>query len=263
MELLRHSARSPLEFLRPERLICHMRSFDRVEADADPPGTAVITEIGLVMAKAFVREGAHVTLLDKALPDVVVSTINELGARFLEVDVTDPQSINAIVTDDGDAIPLEWTCRLGWPSWNTEDALHEDPIEFLFGLTDGDPPKTRRLDTLAIGIVLCIPPYPFAGERAEETVGVPIWGLTPSIENNMHWCMVQADKGELATAGTYIGVSVGTGSTVVDARDDALRVLNRLTIPAAPYWRVDAGARLRRGFPKLQENGFALGALYA
>lgn len=62
---------------------------------------------------------------------------------------------------------------------------------------------------------------------------------------------------------TYVGVSVGTGSTVVQARDEALRVLNRLTIPASPYWRVDAGARLRRGLPKLQEHGFATGAAYA
>src|SRR5262245_28641107 len=49
------------------------------------------------MAKAFAAHGAAVTLLDKLLPDAVAPAIDELGARFLELDVTDPQSVDAAV----------------------------------------------------------------------------------------------------------------------------------------------------------------------
>jgi phosphoribosylamine-glycine ligase len=72
-----------------------------------------------------------------------------------------------------------------------------------------------------------------------------------------------ANASHLVTSGSYVLVSTGTGESVVEARTRAYRVLDRLTIPASPFWRIDIGARLRSGLDKLQTHGFATGMRYA
>lgn len=184
--------------------------------------------------------------------------------------------VNCIVDSDGNPWPLEFTMRLGYPAINIEIALHDgDPIEFLAGLAAGKPPRSRVLDKIAVGVVLAIPPYPMGHERAEEVVNVPIWGVTPGIEPDLHFCDVMhgnapqiangATKHEphLATAGSYVMVATGTADSIVSARNSAHRVLNRLTIPASPFWRNDIGQRLRGQLPGLQANGYALGLNYS
>jgi phosphoribosylamine---glycine ligase len=173
--------------------------------------------------------------------------------------------VNCIVDDAGTPWPLEFTMRFGYPAINIELALHRgDPIEFLMGVATGRPPNTRELNTVAVGVVLALPPYPFGHERPDEVVGVPVWGVVPSIEDNIHACNVQVDRdGQLATAGSYVLVSTGTGETVVKARAQAHRVIDRLTIPASPFYRNDIGARLRGQIPKLQQHGYAKGLVYA
>jgi hypothetical protein len=59
------------------------------------------------------------------------------------------------VDEDGTPWPLEFTCRLGWPAFNIELALHKnDPVAFLVGLaSDASAPKQRQLDAVAVGVV--------------------------------------------------------------------------------------------------------------
>ena len=184
--------------------------------------------------------------------------------------------VNCIVDGDGNPWPLEFTMRFGYPAINIELALHDgDPIEFLAGIASGDPPRSRRFDEIAVGVVTAIPPYPFGHEVAAETVGVPIWGITEGIEEHLHFCDVQLDAAprldsgkivkdaHLCTSGSYVLVATGTGQTVVGARRGAYRVLDRLTIPASPFWRNDIGSRLRGQLPDLQKHGYATGMTYA
>lgn len=172
--------------------------------------------------------------------------------------------VNCIVDDEGTPWPLEFTMRLGYPAINIELALHDnDPVEFLMAVATGNKPPPRKLDTIAVGIVQAIWPYPAKHERTEEVVGQPIWGVTPAIENAIHPVMVQVKDDQLATAGSYVLVSTGLGSTVSEARHQAARVLDRLTIPANSYYRNDIGGRLRGQLPRLQKNGYAIGFAYA
>ena len=173
--------------------------------------------------------------------------------------------VNCIIDAEGSPWPLEFTMRFGYPAINIELALHRgDPIEFLAGVASGKPPKTRAMDEVAVGVVMALPPYPWGHEKTEEVVGVPIWGVTAGIEDALHPVMVQVDRNDqLATAGSYVLVSTGTGKTVVEARRGAYRVLDRLTVPASPFWRNDIGGRLRGQLPMVQEHGFAVGLEYA
>jgi len=192
--------------------------------------------------------------------------LKPLEDRLVSLGYVGNIDVNCIVDEDGSPWPLEFTARFGYPAINIELALHGDPIEFLAGLAAGKPPKTRRLDEVAVGVVCALPPYPYR-EKPDETVGVPIWGVTPGIEDNIHLCMAQVGEFEkrptLMTAGSYVLVSTGTGESVVAARNEAYRVLDRLTIPASPFWRNDIGSRLSRDVPRLQEHGYAAGLRYS
>jgi phosphoribosylamine--glycine ligase len=198
--------------------------------------------------------------------------LKPLEDRIVGMGYTGNIDVNCIIDEDGTPHPLEWTSRLGWPSTNIELALHKsDPIEFLACVASGDTPPTRQLNTVAVGVVMAIPPYPMGHERTEEVVNVPIWGVTPGIEDNLHFCDVMlgtapsgvTQEPHLATAGSYVLVSTGVGETVVKARNEAHRVLERIRIPASPFWRNDIGSRLRSEIPKLQEHGYARGLDYA
>ena len=154
--------------------------------------------------------------------------------------------------------------RLGWPAFNIEPALHDgDIVEFLAGLCEGKPPNTRRMNEVAVGVVISLPPYPHSHAKTEEVVGVPVWGMVPSIEDRVHFCAAQMEKGELATAGDYVCVCTGTGDTVQAARNAVYRTAQRLQFPIKPQYRVDIGQRLARDLDRLQTHGFAKGMEYA
>lgn len=171
--------------------------------------------------------------------------------------------VNTIISG-ADPFPLEWTSRLGWPAFNIELALHEaDPVEFLYAVATGSRPPLRKMDEIAVGVVLALPPYPFGHERSDEVVSVPIWGVTPSLEDRLHYCSVMEGGGQLLTAGSYVLVGTGVADNVVSARNSAHRALDRLTIPVSPFYRDDIGARLRRQIEPLQAHGFATGMQYS
>jgi phosphoribosylamine---glycine ligase len=67
--------------------------------------------------------------------------------------------MTAPLDEDGTPWPLEFTCRLGWPAFNIELALHKnDPVAFLVGLaSDASAPKQRQLDAVAAGFLMPCP----------------------------------------------------------------------------------------------------------
>lgn len=182
--------------------------------------------------------------------------------------------VNCIVDDSGTAWPLEWTGRLGWPAFNIETALHDgDPIEFLAGVAGGKAPATRRMDEVAVGVVMALPPYPHGHEKPGEVVGVPIWdrgrsdgvhyvnaamGALPAVEGGK----VQKMQG-LVTAGSYVCVVTGSGETVQQARRNAYARTESVHMPADDFHRPDIGARLARQLPDLQAHGYAMGIRFS
>ena len=173
--------------------------------------------------------------------------------------------VGTIIDEYGDVYPLEFTVRCGWPSTNIEQDLYDgDFIEFLAGLAEGHPPRNaRRMDEVAVGIVLALPPFPFPITDYDQVVGWPIYGITPSIEDRVHFAQAMIDKDRLMTAGDYVAICTGTGDTIQAARGQAYRTVDRLSLPATPYWRDDIGQRLARDLDRLQTHGFAKGMEYA
>ena len=68
----------------------------------------------------------------------------------------------------------------------------------------------------------------------DDIVGVPVFG----VDDDPHWhpCEMMAERdGGLATAGHYVGVSVGAGATVRAAARGAYKTLDKLSMPASPF----------------------------
>jgi phosphoribosylamine--glycine ligase len=185
--------------------------------------------------------------------------------------------VNCIIDEEGTPWPLEFTTRFGWPSTNIEIALGgKDFIEFLSGVTSGKPTRSGHvLDRIAIGVVMAIPDYPYSHVTRKEVIGVPLYGLTAALAEHWHPCEMMMGEAPhslagsvtrgpcMVTAGDYVGVMTGTGETVQAARDAVYRRLDRIEMPASPFWRVDIGRRLTSELPKLQALGYATDASYA
>ena len=170
--------------------------------------------------------------------------------------------VNCIVDDNGSAWPLEFTMRLGWPAYNIEtDLFDADPIEFFHALASGGSTKgAHRIGEVAVGVIAAIPPFPHSPRDYEDLVGIPIHGATEAF----HPCEAMAGEaaGTLASAGSYLGVSVGREPTVREAARGSYRALRKISIPASLLYRNDIGRRLSRDLPQLQDHGFATGMTY-
>lgn len=181
--------------------------------------------------------------------------------------------VNCIIDDDGNPWPLEFTMRPGWPTFNIQQPLHEgDPVEWLMDLHQGKDAKTFTMDTVAAGVVLSIPDYPYSHLTRKEVVGIPIY--TESWDN-LHPCecmmgqgpdMVNGtivDRPMMVTAGDYVLVATATGEDVLSTTKSVYRTLKDLSLPNSPMYRTDIGKRLRKQLPQLQTNGFAKSLAYS
>jgi len=205
-------------------------------------------EMGTVLR--FVRRSKLAEMVLKPLEP----QLERLGDIALNVDV------NCIISDDGTTWPLEFTMRCGWPAFNIETDLFEcDPLEFLYAVAAGEQTRgAHLLNQPAVGTIACVPPYPHPPRDYDEIVGIPIFGIDD--EDHFHPCEVMAgSNSKYATAGHYVGVAVGVGDTVRQGRRGSHKVLDKLSMPGSPFWRVDIGQRLQKDIPALNEHGFAIG----
>jgi phosphoribosylamine--glycine ligase len=136
-------------------------------------------------------------------------------------------------------------------------------------LIGGRDPKCWTLDTVVMGVVLAIPDYPYSRWPREDVQGIPIYGVTPSLRPNIHPCEIMAGRAphqaagaivELpcwVTAGDYVLVATGEGTSVRGAKQQAYRILKRISLPNSPMYRTDIGDRLRTQLPDLQKLGYA------
>lgn len=207
--------------------------------------------------------------LAKIVLEPLTDTLSSLG-------YTGYIDVNTIVTDEGEVWPLEFTMRPGWPTFNIQEPLHDgDPVEWLADLVNGQDAQVFKMNTVAAGVVMSIPDYPYSHLTRKEVVGIPIYGIKPSLWEHVHPCEMQLAEcpnevgGQIitmpmpATGGDYVLVMTATGETVKETTDTVYRRLRRLIVPNSPAYRTDIGTRLARQLPKLQAKGFATNLNYS
>lgn len=185
--------------------------------------------------------------------------------------------VNCIITDDGQAWPLEFTMRPGWPLFQIQQALHiGDPAEWMLDLIEGrDTLKVSK--DVACGVVISIPDYPYSYLTQKECSGYPLFGITEedAVKNihfsNVQWgsapCMdgdkVKMDVPMYVTAGDYVLTVSGTGKTVEKAKDKTYKTLKeKIKIPNSIMYRTDIGCRLEEQLPKLHSLGYSKDLVY-
>ena len=220
-------------------------------------------EMGTVMR--FVRKSKLAKLMLEPMADAL-EKMGYIGC----VDV------NCIIDKEGQAWPLEFTMRPGWPAFLIQQSLHKgDHLEWLYDLAEGRDARCIQYDKIAVGVVMALPDFPYSRATKKETHGVPLYGLKPSIMDDIHPCQVMmgtapVERGGkivtepmMVTAGDYVLVATGTGETVRLARDKAYRVLNNLkSTPSSPFWRIDIGRKMAKELEAIQPMGYATGMVF-
>ena len=204
------------------------------------------------------------------LADKVLVPLEE---ELLKLNYVGYVDVNCILDEAGDPWPLEFTMRFGWPTFNIQSALLSGDIgEWLIGLTQGSDLAPFELDTVAVGVVMAIPDFPYSKLTRKDVRGIPVHGAmdTP----NIHPCELMAGTAPMdvdgkvvdqpcwVTAGDYLLVASGLGKTVEKAKDKAYDLLKTIEVPNNPFWRPDIGDRLKDQIPLLQKHGYARNLSY-
>lgn len=183
--------------------------------------------------------------------------------------------VSVIIDDDGCPWPLEFTMRPGYPTFNIQQELHDgDSADWIADLLDGVDAEIFQYGTVATGVVLAIPDFPYNNLKKNEVSNIPIYGLEQPLEKCYHPCEIMAGSAPhlsksgvsqekcLVTAGSYIMVCTGVGETVKKSSEAAYKALNGIHIPGGMMYRTDIGDRLKKQLPKLQRHGYATGMKY-
>lgn len=183
--------------------------------------------------------------------------------------------VNCIIDEAGVPWPMEFTMRPGYPCFPIQQALHKgDHATWLKELAEGVEADPLVYDTIATGVVLSIPDYPYSHLTSKDVMGIPIYGLKSDLPNNIHFAEVMQGtapmktpqgiktKPCIVTAGDYVLVTTGTGKTVTESAKGAYQVLKSLMIPNSPMYRTDIGTRLKKQLPSLQKLGYATSLEY-
>jgi phosphoribosylamine--glycine ligase len=169
-------------------------------------------------------------------------------------------NINTIVNNDG-IWPLEFTCRFGDPGYAICEALHAEGWDSLLQrLVTPDRLDFDVLPGFAVGILLTVPPFPYAARYDELSKGQPIFfqgELSKNDRHHIHFREVEYSGGHLVTSGEVgsLMVITGSGQTVEQARARAYALVNRVVTPNLRY-RTDIGLKfLRTDMERLRDLG--------
>jgi phosphoribosylamine--glycine ligase len=157
-------------------------------------------------------------------------------------------NVNTIV-DEGGVHPLELTCRFGYPGFAILEALQLYGWDQLFRrLTDGQgAPTLPTRDGYAVGVVLTVPPFPYAAGYDRLSKGLPVifrGDLAADDAAHLHYGEVALSDGQLVTSGSvgYVMVVTGCGDDASAARDAAYARVAKVSLPNGRYRR-DIGER--------------------
>ncbi len=202
---------------------------------------------------------------ESALGDEVLAPLEESLVKLGHLGDID---VNCIVDEKGQAWPLEFTCRPGWPAFNIMLSEHKgDPVQWMMDACEGKDTLDASYD-VAIGVVVSQPDFPYSELTKKETTDIPIYGVTKKNSKYLQPQSVKMAKlpdmdGEKvierniwATAGDYLFVATGTGKNITQAKKRVYSTIEEISVPNSIY-RTDIGDRLEDQLLELHKHGYA------
>lgn len=176
--------------------------------------------------------------------------------------------VNCIVDENGQAWPLEFTCRLGWPAFYIMCAQHEEPCQWMLDALNGKD-SLKVDESVFVGVVLAHGRFPHKGGGRDDVTGIPIEGITKKNWSHLHLAEVMAGKGveqvngkavekeSIVTSGEYVMCVSGSGETIKKARKSAYSVVDQIYFPDYVV-RDDIGEGFEEDLPELHKHGYAI-----
>lgn len=160
-------------------------------------------------------------------------------------------NLNMIV-NEAHIWPLEFTSRFGYPGFAICSALHRQSWASIFKtMLARDATTLQTLPGFATGVVLTVPPFPYAYGYEQLAKGMPVlFHPETSDAERQRIFMAEVEKvgSYLVTSGVngYVCVATGTGLTVQEASAHAYALAGKVIVPNVRY-RNDIGQRLITG----------------
>ena len=166
--------------------------------------------------------------------------------------------INCIANSKG-IWPLEWTGRFGYPTISIQmEGITSEWGQFLADLAAGKDAQLKTKKGYQVGVVVCIPPWPFEDEKAfkKYSEGATILFRRQSREG-VHIGEVKQENGDWHIAGSsgYALIVTGSGATMADAIEKAYLNVKNVMIPNM-FYRNDIGQRWGRDSDMLLSWGY-------
>ncbi|HLC59491.1 MAG TPA: hypothetical protein VJH34_03125 [archaeon] len=167
--------------------------------------------------------------------------------------------VNCIVNEDG-IWPLEFTSRFGYPLIHLIlEAIrgHTRFTDLMVGLVDKTMDFIEADDGYQIGVVVCVPTYPYEDGYERYGKELPVIIMDDSVNDFFHIGDLKIEKGDWVTAGSigYAFIMTGRGDTMFDAKTLAYKNIGKIIVPNAIY-RIDISDRWIKDYPKLHRWGF-------
>lgn len=152
--------------------------------------------------------------------------------------------INCIANGTG-IYPLEFTSRFGYPTIS----IHMEGItskwgKFLYALAKGENVGLNTKKGFQVGVVIAVPPFPFNDERTfrKFSEDATILFKTEKLDG-IHLGEVKKEGNDWRIAGKsgYSLVVTGSGSTTLEAREQAYKRVANIMIPNM-FYRTDIGS---------------------
>jgi len=166
--------------------------------------------------------------------------------------------INCIANSKG-IWPLEWTGRFGYPTISIQmEGITSEWGPFLADIAAGKDAQLRTKKGYQVGVVVCIPPWPFEDEKAfrKYSEGATILFRRQN-RDGVHIGEVKQENGDWHIAGRsgYALVVTGSGATMPDAIREAYTSVKNVMIPNM-FYRNDIGQRWSRDSDMLLSWGY-------
>lgn len=197
------------------------------------------------------------TKVSKLYDDIIVPIVDDIQRTGMTGNI----DINCIVDSKGQAWPLEWSVRMGFPSLQIQAPLFpDDPVQWMYDLVafDVEPKFDSRVST---GVSVVLHPFPYGSYPHEKVLDFPIFGLDyGNLFNSISPYQVQAGAiTDWRTAGDYVLVATGRGSSVKNSAKKAYETIEHIHIPGGMMYRDDIGEKVVAAIPELQKHGYAVG----